>query len=63
MTIFGAVAGGEGDSLKNLSLHPEEGKRYARVRSAYCRESSDTVEQDFSFCLRVPSCSPLPLLL
>ncbi|KAI4137344.1 MAG: hypothetical protein L6R39_007340, partial [Caloplaca ligustica] len=31
MTIFGAVAGGEGDSLKNLSRHPEEGKRYARL--------------------------------
>ncbi|KAL8919491.1 MAG: hypothetical protein Q9208_006776 [Pyrenodesmia sp. 3 TL-2023] len=31
MTIFGAVAGGQGDSLENLLLHREEGRHYARI--------------------------------
>lgn len=31
MTIYGAVAGGLGDSLGNLFRHPEERKRFARV--------------------------------
>ncbi|KAL8852118.1 MAG: hypothetical protein Q9221_002941 [Calogaya cf. arnoldii] len=40
MTIFGAVAGGGGDSLKHLVLYPEEGKRYARVPTDLLPESS-----------------------
>lgn len=31
VAIYGAVAGGHGDTLENLSRNPEEGKRWARV--------------------------------
>lgn len=32
VAIYGAVAGGHGDTLENLSRNPEEGRRWARVR-------------------------------
>ncbi|KAL8907023.1 MAG: hypothetical protein Q9171_006026 [Xanthocarpia ochracea] len=31
MNIFGAVAGGLGDTLKNILRHTDEGKHYARI--------------------------------
>lgn len=43
MTIYGAIAGGEGDTLENLFRHPKEGERLAQVYT--CEESCKSSER------------------
>ena len=43
MTIYGAVAGGEGDTLQNLFRDPKEGERFAQVSRGLHRTRQDMI--------------------